>query len=50
MTDEAFAVYEKLYDELHQVLNKHTDKLSSEDDAVVRDRLQDEFRFWRLNK
>lgn len=47
MTDEAFEVYETLWETLHNAVDLATERLSEEDEEAVRDKLTDEFRFWR---
>lgn len=47
MTDEAFEVYTALHDALHEIINTAVKNLNEEDELDIRDKLADEFRFWR---
>jgi len=38
---------EKIAQEVHKLVNKHTAKLHPDDDEELRQTLTDEFRFWR---
>ena len=47
MTDEAFEVYQTLWETLHNVVDLSVAGLSEEDEEAIREKLGDEFRFWR---
>ena len=47
MTDEAFHVYQKLFDLIHDLIDDQIDHLSDGDQQEVREHLADEFRFWK---
>ena len=47
MTDEAFEVYEVLWETLHNVIDLGIAGLTEDDDEAIREKLMNEFRFWR---
>ena len=47
MTDEAFVVFDKLWDTIHDAVDAATEELSLEEEDSVREKLGEEFRFWR---
>jgi hypothetical protein len=47
VTDEEFELYERVWTAVHDLVDKMTEGLSAEADEEVRQRLTEEFRFWR---
>lgn len=48
--DEAHEVYEQLWHEIHELVDTRVAHLSNKGDTYVREKLNDEFRFWQRVK
>ena len=48
--DDAFEIYEQLCDNIHNLIDHEISSLTSDQQMYIRDRLMDEFRFWKRIK
>lgn len=47
MTDDAFDRYREIWSKVHDLVDELTQGLSEDDEEDVRQKLTDEFRFWK---
>jgi hypothetical protein len=45
--DKAYAIYDKIYEGIDKLVDKHTKGLPHEMDDFIRTKLLEEVRFWR---